>query len=87
MNSQSSEAIHLLGVIRQRAGDGFTLMSESGLEPDKFSEVVKELYRERLVSVSGSLEAGKIGDSYLHVPPSAKQRSDYLIRSGRVAFP
>ena len=78
-NINDPALLRVLEVVRRQAGDGFTLMSRSGLDPSEFTKVVRSLQSSQLVSVEGVLSAEKIGDAYVYVPPQAKNRSDFLI--------
>jgi hypothetical protein len=79
MENFDDTALRVLGVVRRQAGDGFTLMSKSGLNPTEFASAVRSLQTGQLVSVEGVLSEDKIGDAYVYVPPQAKSRSDFII--------
>ena len=78
-NPDDAALLRVLEVVRRQAGDGFTLMSRSGLDPSDFTSVVRSLQSSQLVSVEGVLSDDKIGDAYVYVPPQAKSRSDFII--------
>lgn len=79
MESFDDAALRVLGVVRRQAGDGFTLMSKSGLDAKEFASAVRSLQTNRLISVEGVPSEDKIGDAYVYVPPHAKSRSDLII--------
>lgn len=79
MENLDETALRVLGVVQRQAGDGFTLMSRSGLKPSELTNAVRWLQSNELVSVEGVLSEEKIGDAYVYVPPRAKGRSELII--------
>jgi hypothetical protein len=77
--SLSEDALKVLRVARERALDGYSLMSKTGLDPQKLYAALRELVDEDLVSMRGDLTPDLIGDVYLVVPPTAFAYADLLL--------
>ena len=76
----SDDALKVLRAARERALDGYSLMSKTGLDQDKLYAAVRELVEEELVSMRGVLTPALIGDVYLVVPPQVFGYADLLLR-------
>lgn len=77
--SLSDDALKVLRAARERALDGYTLMSKTGLDAQKLYEAIRQLVDEDLVSIRGDLNPDRIGDVYLVVPPTAFGYADLLL--------
>jgi hypothetical protein len=75
----SDDALKVLRAARDRALDGYSLMSKTGLDPQKLYMAIRELVDEDLVSMRGDLNPDLIGDVYLVVPPTAFGYADLLL--------
>lgn len=82
----SDEALKVLRAARERALDGYSLMSKTGLDADRLYTAIRELVEEDLVSMRGDLNPQLIGDVYLVVPPQAFGYADLLLRGGDARF-
>jgi len=75
----SATALRLLSEIVREAGDGYTLMSRSGLKGPEFEKAVGELLSRSLILVKGDTSGDRLGESYFYVPLGAQGRADYLL--------
>jgi len=80
----SDDALKVLRAVRDRALDGYNLMSKTGLDPQKLYQAISQLVAEDLVSIRGDLNPDLIGDVYLVVPPTAFGYADLLL--GQLRF-
>lgn len=74
MKPLGADALRILDVVSSKASTGFALMSQTGMDEQKFREAVIELRESDLIEVKGGLGEG-VGDAYFYVPPVAKMRS------------
>lgn len=77
-------ALKVLQVIRERATDGYTVMTRAGVKPEELSKALMELHDRGCVSIKGDPRPDRVGETYLSVPPSALGYVDFLL--GRVRF-
>lgn len=75
----SGGAARILRVLRERAMDGYTLMSRTSLQGEEFEKALNELIKLSLVNVKGEAYGPAIGEAYLWVPPDAKRYADFLL--------
>lgn len=80
----SDEALKVLRALRERALDGYSLMSKTGLDRTKLYEGIRELVGLDLVNLKGDLNPELIGEAYLVVPPSVFGYADMLL--GQLRF-
>ena len=80
----SDEATKILHALRERALDGYSLMSRTGLDRQKLYEGIRELVGLDVVSFRGDLNPELIGEAYLIVPPTVFGYVDMLL--GQVRF-
>ncbi len=80
----SDEASKILRALRDRALDGYSLMSKTGLGPEQLYEGIRELVALDVVSLKGDLNPELIGEAYLVVPPTVFGYVDMLL--GQVRF-
>jgi hypothetical protein len=80
----SDDALKILRALRERALDGYSLMSKTGLGPQKLYEGVRELVAENVVNLKGDLNPDLIGEAYLVVPPTAFGYADLLLGQFRL---
>lgn len=85
MEAQLSEsAVRVLQAIREKAMDGYTVLSRARVTPEELSTVLRELQGRGAVSIKGDLSPDRVGESYVSVPPNAIGYVDFLL--GRVRF-
>ena len=75
----SEEAKKVLRALTERASDGYTVLSRTGLNATQLEEAVQNLLDLGLVGVQGEPHGDDIGRVYLWVPPDAQGRADYLL--------
>jgi predicted transcriptional regulator len=73
----------VLRALRERAMDGYTLLSKTSLDPEKLNKALQELQSAGIVMVKGELSANNVGDAYLYVPTDQKGYVDMLIGNFR----
>jgi hypothetical protein len=78
----SENALKVLQPLRERAMDGYSLQSRTGLTPDELATALQELRSQELIIVKGELIPDRIGDAYCYVPPDALGYADVLL--GRI---
>jgi hypothetical protein len=74
----SQEALIVLKLLGEKAMDGYTILSKSGLSRVDLSAALKELKANSMIDASGDLGEDRIGEAYLWVLPSAKRYADYV---------
>lgn len=79
----SPQALKVLGPLRERAMDGYSLRSLTGLTDQQLLEALVELRSHDLVVVKGETTGDRIGEAYLYVPPDALGFADMLL--GKIA--
>ena len=72
MPELSPEAKRVLYVVSGEASDGYALQRKTGLDPEELVHALKELLVESTIQIEGGLDAGRIGRTYVWVPPSRK---------------
>ena len=80
----SDEALKVLRALRERALDGYSLMSRTGLDRTQLYEGIRELVGLDLVNLNGDLNPELIGEAYLVVPPTVFGYADMLL--GQLRF-
>ena len=80
----SDDASKVLRALRERALDGYSLMSKTGLDRQKLYEGIRELVALDVVNLKGDLNPELIGEAYLVVPPTVFGYVDMLL--GQVRF-
>jgi hypothetical protein len=73
-------ALKVLDAPRERAADGYTVMSRTGLKADELSAALKEI-PESLLMIKGELSPDRVGEAYLAIPPNAQKYAEFLVRS------
>jgi hypothetical protein len=73
----------VLRALRERAMDGYSLLSRTGLDPVKLINALQQLQSVGVVSVKGELNASNVGDAYLFVPTDQKGYVDALLGTFR----
>ena len=79
----SDDAIKLLRVLRERAMDGYTLVSKVSLPKAQVLAGLRELMDFELIRARGDVDLSSFGESYLSVPPDFQNRVDRLLESLR----
>lgn len=82
----SENALRILHELRERAMDGYTVMSRTRLSQEELREALKEfsqLSGPPLVKVKGDASGPAVGAAYLWVPPDAKGDADFLLGNRR----
>ena len=69
--------VKVLRVVRQRAMDGYSLLSSTGLNAKSLVESLSKL--QDLVSVKGELSSDRIGEAYVVLPPTNKGLVDMIL--------
>lgn len=80
----SEPALRVLQTIRERATDGYNVLSKARVTPQELSSVLTELRSRGALSIKGDISPDRVGESYLSVPSSAIPYVDFLL--GRVRF-
>lgn len=75
----SEQAIRLLNEITRESGDGYTLMSRTGLNATDLAAAVTQLRAQGVIEVKGDVTPGRIGEAYFYVPLPAQGRVDFLL--------
>lgn len=75
----SEDAFKILRPLRERAMDGYSLMSRTGLDQQKLYEGIRELVTLDVVKLKGDLNPEFIGEAYLAVPPTVFGYVDMLL--------
>jgi predicted transcriptional regulator len=82
----SDQAIKLLRELARESGDGYTLMSRTGIKDEsQFSRTVQELRNQSLVEVKGDTSSDRVGESFLYVPIEARGNVNFLLGGSRSA--
>ena len=79
MPELSVEDRKVLGALAERAMDGYSLMSVTGLTGQKVIDAVTSLINQGLVRGEGPLQVDEFGKAYLWVPPSVQGKADFLL--------
>lgn len=78
----SEPAIRLLRELSRESGDGYTLMSRTGIKDEsEFSKCVQELRNQSLIEVKGDTSSERVGESILFVPIEARSKVNFLFGS------
>jgi hypothetical protein len=73
------EEKRVLNALSERAGDGYSLLSRTGLNLDQLESATQKLIDLRLIAVEGEIHGDRIGKAYLWVPPEAQGKVEYLL--------
>jgi len=76
----TDQALRVLDVLGEQAGDGYTVMSKAGLKPDELVRALKEIPQD-LVMVKGEPIPDRVGEAYLVLQPNARAYANSLVRS------
>ncbi len=71
--------LRVLRAVRDRALDGYSLLSKTGLAPVQLVDALVALQSKGLVIVKGELAPNAVGDSIIAVPPDAIGDVDNLL--------
>jgi hypothetical protein len=75
----TEDALKVLQPLRERAMDGYSLRSRTGLTPDQLAQALLELRSQDLIIIKGELIPDRIGEAYVYVPPDALGYADVLL--------
>ena len=75
----SEQAMKLLSEITRESGDGYTLMSRTGLNRADFQAAVKQLQEQGVIEVKGDTSVKRVGEAYFYVPLPAQGKVDVLL--------
>jgi len=75
----SEQATRLLSEIARESGDGYTLMSRTGLNATEFQAAVKQLQDQGVIEVKGDTSTSRVGEAYFYVPLPAQGKVDFLL--------
>jgi DNA-binding IclR family transcriptional regulator len=73
------EVLNVLRAVRERQLDGYSLLSRTGLTPEKLTDALQKLVDRGLVSVKGELRADSVGETLVAVPPDAMGDVDAIV--------
>lgn len=80
------DALNVLGVLRDRSMDGYTLMSKSGSDRVQLEKILRDLTTRALVRATGYITADRLGESFFSVPQDMLGYVDQLLGRVRSAF-
>jgi hypothetical protein len=75
----SEQASKLLNEVTRESGDGYTLMSRTGLNATDFEAAVTQLRAQGVIEVKGDTSANRLGEAYFYVPLPAQGKVDFLL--------
>ena len=75
----TEEQKKVLSALTERASDGYTLLSRTGLTSQQLETAVQPLIEMRLIGVEGDIHGDDVDRAYFWVPPDSQGRAEYLI--------
>ena len=75
----TEEQKKVLNALTERASDGYTLLSRTGLTAQQLETAIQPLLEMHLVGVDGDMHGEDVGRAYFWVPPDAQGKAEYLI--------
>ncbi len=81
----TEEAKRVLRALSERASDGYTVISRTGVTRDQFEAAVKELRSLGLIGVEGECHGEQLLKAYFYVPPNAQGAAEYYLGNLRLA--
>jgi hypothetical protein len=75
----SDPALRVLEVLLEKAMDGYTVLSRTGLDVGTLAEALRDLKAESLIDMKGDLSPDRVGEAYIWVPPNAKSYANLLL--------
>lgn len=78
LNAVTEEEKSVLRVLRDRDSDGYSLLRNSKLAPEKIEEAVNSLIGKGLVNVEGNPRGPELNFAYMWVKPEARGYADYV---------
>lgn len=76
----TKDAQSVLRIVSQKAADGYTIQSRTGLNADQLVGALQELISSALVQIEGDLNPSAIGGSYIWVPTDKKGDAELASR-------
>lgn len=75
----TEEEKKVLRVLTQRASDGYTVLSRTGLTRDQLQAAVGSLVDRGLVGIQGEAYGEQLFKAFLYVPPAAQGKAEYYL--------
>jgi len=75
----SQDAKKVLRALTERASDGYSLISRTGLTMAELAPAVRSLIDMGLIAIQGEPRGEEIAKAYLWVPPDAQGKADYFL--------